>query len=193
MRKLLGVIGFFALFCLPAKGQVTPSWELGAGYAFRSYYPPTQSRFGMNGWDFTAEHNFRRYLGLAIDAAGTYANQGANGHYSIYELLAGPRFYPLKHRHKIVPYGQFLVGLGYLHLYFPANGAFESLTDHSLKYTFEGGGGVEWRLKPKWNIRVIEFDYEHTHFPSFLPGNTFSYTEGNYRFSAGLVYHIGGK
>ena len=193
MKKVLGIFAYLAVCCAPAMGQVTPSWELGAGYANRSYYPPTQSRFGTNGWDATLEHNFKRYLGLALDGSGTYASKGVNGHYSIYEALAGPRIYPLTHRHKIVPYGQILFGVGYIHLYFPTNGGFAAITDHNLAYAFAGGGGVEWRLKPKWNIRVFEFDYEHTHFPSFAPGNNLSYTEANYRISVGFVYHIGGK
>jgi opacity protein-like surface antigen len=194
MKKVLGVFVFFAVFCAPAMGQVTPSWEVGAGYAFRSYSPPTTgSRIGTNGWDLTLDHNFKRWIGLTIDGSGTYANKGVNGHYGIYELLAGPRIYPFTHRHKIVPYGQFLFGLGYIHLYYPLNGGFAPLTDHSLKFAWAGGGGVEWRLKKRWNIRVLEFDYEHTDFPSFVPGSSFTYTEGNYRISAGIVYHIGGK
>ncbi len=193
MKKVLGMVGFLALFCFPAMAQVTPAWEIGAGYAYRSYYPPTQSRFGTNGWDVTVDHNFRRYLGLAVDGSGTYTNKGVNGNYGIYELLAGPRIYPLTHRHRIVPYGQVLFGLGYLHLHFPMNGEFAATTNTNASYAFAGGGGVEWRLKTKWNIRVFEFTYEHTHFPAFLVGNNLSYTEGNYRISAGLVYHIGGK
>lgn len=193
MRKVLGVLAFLAMGCAPAMGQVTPTWEIGAGYAFRSYDSPTLSRIGMNGWDATADRNFKRWIGLTIDGSGTYANKGVNGNYAIYEFLAGPRIYPFTHRHKLVPYGQFLFGVGYLHLHYPLNGGFAPITDTSWNYTWAGGGGVEWKFKSKWNIRVFEFDYEHTTFPAFVPNSTFSYTQGNYRISVGFVYHIGGK
>lgn len=193
MKRVLGIFLFFVVFCLPTTAQITPAWEVGAGYTFRSYYPPLASRFATNGWDASLEHNYKHWLGFALDATGTYRDLGINrGQYSIYELLAGPRIYPFRHKHKLVLYGQGLFGVGYLRLHYPANGGFGALTNSSTKFAWAVGGGLDRRLKEHWAVRIFEFDYEHTNFPAFN-GNTLKYSEGNYRISIGLVYHIGEK
>jgi hypothetical protein len=50
---------------------------------------------------------------------------------------------------------------------------------------------VQWRLKPKWALRLFEFDYEQTRFSNYP--NQMTDTQGNYRISVGIVYHIGEK
>ncbi len=191
MKKLLSLVGLFFVFALPSFAQQTPAYEIEGAYLYRYYYPPNAPRLGMNGWNATIDHNVRNWIGVAGDFTGTYRNQGVNGKTQIYTFMAGPRIYPFGHRHKLIPYGEVLFGVGYNRLSYPLNSGFPATTFTSTAFAWAGGGGVQWRIRPKWAIRLIEFDYEQTRFSNYP--NLANSTQGNYRASIGIVYHIGEK
>ena len=193
MKKSFGLISLLFIFAWPAAAQQTPAWDVEGGYLYRSFYSPTTAnRFAMNGWDASFDHNIRKWIGVAGDFNGTYRNQGVNGgDTNIYTFMVGPRIYPFGHRHKLIPYGQVLFGGGYDRLTFPASGGFPKITTDSAAFAWAGGGGVQVRLKPNWALRLFEFDYEQTRFSNY-PNQT-TVTQGNYRISVGIVYHIGVK
>ncbi len=58
-------------------------------------------------------------------------------------------YYPFGHRHKLIPYGQVLFGAGYNRLTFPLNSGFPETTFTSTAFAWTGGGGVQWKIKPK--------------------------------------------
>jgi opacity protein-like surface antigen len=191
MKRLFGCFALLFVFSLPAKAQQTPSYDVEGAYLFRSFYPTNAPRFGTNGWDAAVEHNVRRWLGVAGDFTGTYRDLGVNGKTQVYTFMAGPRIYPFGHRHKLIPYGQVLFGAGYDRLTFPLNSGFPQTTFTSAAFAWAGGGGVQMRVASKWAIRLVEFDYEQTRFSNY-PNQTLN-TQGNYRISVGVVYHIGEK
>ena len=191
MKKLLGLFALLFIFTLPATAQQTPSYDLEGAYLFRSFYPPNAPRFGMNGWNASLDHNLKNWIGITGDITGTYRDKGVNGKTQIYTFMAGPRIYPFGHRHKLIPYGQVLFGAGYNRLTFPLNSGFPETTFTSTAFAWTGGGGVQWKIKPNWAIRLFEFDYEQTRFSNYP--NQATNTQGNYRISIGLVYHIGEK
>jgi opacity protein-like surface antigen len=191
MKKLLGLIALLFIFTLPAAAQQTPAWDVDGAYLYRSFYPPNAPRFGMNGWNASLDHNLKNWIGISADFSGTYNNQGVNGKTQIYTFMAGPRIYPFGHRHKLTPYGQVLFGAGYDRLSFPLNSGFPATTFSSTAFAWTGGAGVQWKIKREWSIRLLEFDYEQTRFSNY-PNQT-NGTQGNYRISVGLVYHIGVK
>ncbi|MGA8144867.1 MAG: outer membrane beta-barrel protein [Candidatus Acidiferrales bacterium] len=191
MKRLLGLIALLSIFALPAAAQQTPSFDVEGAYLYRSFYPPNAPRFAMNGWNASLDHNVKRWLGIAGDLSGTYRNQGVNGNTQIYTFMAGPRIYPFGHRHKLIPYGQILFGVGYDRLTYPLNSGFPETTFSSTAFAWAGGGGVQLRINPKWAVRLLEFDYEQTRFSNYP--NQLLATQGNYRISVGIVYHIGEK
>jgi hypothetical protein len=170
--------------------QYTPKWELGAGYTYRSFYPPSAPRFSMNGANGTLVYNWKHWLSFMADATGTFKNQGVNGKTSIYTLMIGPRFYPFGHRHRLIPYGHFLYGAGGEILNIPAEGGFPQTTFTSVAKGWALGGGLEVRYKQHWVIQLIEFDYEKTYFEDFSK-TVLSPTESNRRLSAAIVYRWG--
>jgi hypothetical protein len=170
--------------------QYTPKWELGAGYQYRSFYPPNAPRFGMNGANVTFVYNWKNWLSFMGDGTGTFKNQGVNGKTSIYTLMVGPRFYLLGHRHRLIPYGHFLIGAGGEILDVPAQGGFPQTTFTSVAKAWAIGGGLEIRYKQHWVLQLIEFDYEKTYFEDFSKVVA-SPSESNRRLSAAIVYRWG--
>lgn len=170
--------------------QITPKYEMEGGYTYRSYYPPNAPRFGMNGWNATFDYNWKHWLGFIADATGTYKNQGLDGKTSIYTFLGGARGYPFGHRHRLIPFGGFLVGEGHEILNIPAQGGFPQKTFSSTAYVWEAGGGVDVRFTSHWVIRAFEFDYEKTHFTDFT-NVVINPSESNRRISVGIVFRWG--
>jgi opacity protein-like surface antigen len=191
MKSVLGLFALLFIFTPPAKAQQTPSFDVEGAYLFRSFYPTNAPRFGTNGWNASLDHNVRRWLGVAGDISGTYSNRGVHGKNQVYTFMAGPRIYPFGHKHKLIPYGQVLFGGGYDRLTFPLNSGFPQTTFTSAAFAWAGGGGVQLKVARKWAVRLFEFDYEQTRFSNF-PNQTTT-TQGNYRISVGVVYHIGEK
>jgi hypothetical protein len=226
MKRVIGLLCLVVLFGLPASAQETPApqdkdkdkpasqskpapkekpspqerpaYDISVGYAYRSYYPPTSSRFGMNGFDVSADYNiFRRWLAAAAEVTGTYGSQliptGATPqptNTSLYTFMAGPRVYPFGHNHKLTPYFHGLVGGGYVNEHFAPFGGFGSHTMASTAKAFAGGGGIKWRFREKWDINVIQLDYESTYF---FPGVGTRGGQRNFRAAFGISYRWGHK
>jgi opacity protein-like surface antigen len=168
----------------------TPKYDITVGFEYRSYYPNNVPRFGTSGWDVTYDYSFfRHFLSLVADGTGTYSTQSPGGYTDIYTFTAGPRVYPLGHRHRLTVYGQGLFGGGYIRTKLPSNGVFAGLPMHDTRFTLSGGGGVEYRASERWAIRLIEFDYESTRFFT-TPGIT---GQSNYRLSFGVTRRFGHK
>ena len=202
MKKWIGVfgiLGFASVFARPTAAQITPRYELGGAFTYLDFYSPPPNittRIHTLGANLTFERNFKSYLSLLVDGAGDYKNQGIVnvgtppvmailGKTEVFTILAGPRIYPLKHRHRLTPFGQVLFGAGYDRRIFPANGNFPSLTNTSWSFSWMGGGGVDFRLSQHWAVHAFEFDYLHT---SFFGGNP---SQGSYRISVGITYRWG--
>jgi len=202
MKKWLSLLGFLGVLLLlagPAAAQITPRYELGGAFTyldFNSPPPNISTRIHMLGGNVTFERNFKSYVSLLVDGGFQYKNQGivsagtppvANilGKTEVFTILAGARIYPLKHRHRITPFGQILFGAGYDRRTFPANGGFPSLTNTSWSFAWMGGGGIDFRLSQHWAVHAFEFDYLHTAFFGEIPA------QGSYRISVGMTYRWG--
>jgi opacity protein-like surface antigen len=192
MKKMLGLVALLTLSSLPTLAQDTPKLEFGGGYAFRSWQVPPlaqpPSRFNMNGWDANATYNFTNKISAALDVTDTRNN--SNGDQSIYSFMAGPRLYPVGH-HKLTPFVHVMAGLGRYKLYLPPD---PTIPEPALNYSenrlaFDFGGGIDASINSRVAIRVAQVDYERTVFTVFTdPGS-----QNNYRFSAGVVVHLGSK
>ena len=196
---LLGLLGMILLAPRPAAAQITPRYELSGAFSYLDFYSPPPNiltKIHMVGVNVNFERNFKSYLSLDVDGGFNYKNQGivnvgtppvANilGKTEVFSILAGPRVYPLKHRHKLTPYGQVLFGAVYDRRIFPSNGGFPNLTDTSWSFAWMAGGGVDYRLSQRWAVHAFEFDYLHT---TFFGGNP---SQGSYRITVGLTYRWG--
>jgi opacity protein-like surface antigen len=184
----------------PAKdwGPATPQWDITGAYSLLSYYPPTSARIKMNGFDASVDYNlFRRWLAVAADVTGNFKNTGntINGSTSVYTFMVGPRIYPFGHAHKLIVYGQGLFGGGYVRVAHPATSGFGAFTESETAAAYGAGGGIDYRLSRHWEVRVIEGDFELTHFsvPTGPVTSSASASQSNYRISVGMTYRLGEK
>lgn len=175
-----------------------PAYDISVGYAFRSYYPPTSSRFGMNGFDVSVDYNiFRRWLAAAGEVTGTYGSQILVAaptfeptNTGLYTFMIGPRIYPFGHNHKLTPYAHVLFGGGYVDEHFAASSGFNATDKSSAAKALAGGGGLKWRIRENWDVNVIQLDYESTYF---FPGVGTNGGQRNFRVAGGLSYRLGQK
>jgi hypothetical protein len=216
MKKVAGILLLTALFCGHAMAQENSmfkpnlskfkprkpdraKFELGAGYTYRSFlepspHPPNLSnRLNMNGFNVHGEYRIFRWLSAAGDISGTYNINSANGNTQMYSLMFGPEFYPLGHRHKITPFGHFLIGEGFSVYNLESQGGFAPVSHWDNGYVWMAGGGLDVRFKKRWTIRLIDADYEITHFANVGTGSYGGTSQGNYRVSVGVIYRFGVK
>jgi len=165
----------------------TPKIELSASGSFNRYTAPIGYYVDMAGWNGSADYNLRRWAGAQIEASGDYGRKAYFGKSSVYTILAGPQFFPLRH-HKITPWGHFLFGEGYYRNSIPAFGGFQPKVNTDFAFVWEGGAGVDINFKQHWLIRFPQFDYMSTRF--LRTGST-QPAQSNYRASIGIVYRIG--
>ncbi|HTR47788.1 MAG TPA: outer membrane beta-barrel protein [Verrucomicrobiae bacterium] len=198
MKKLLGPIALLLLCSLPAFAQDN-KFEVGGGYTYRSFIPPTPGpdipnpRVSYNGWNGSVAYHVNNWFSVATVVDGTYNSvadeSGGNDKSSIYTVLVGPRVYPFGH-HTIAPFGEALFGLAHIRTTLPSStecGDFCTFTDGSFGVAV--GGGVDLNLTKHVGIRAAEFDYERTSFVDLsTPG--LSDASNNWKVSAGVFFRF---
>ena len=190
MKNLVGLFILALIFCVPAMAQEVPKFEIGGGVAYRSFDQFGGTRINMGGWAAYGDYHIWRFINLAGEIAGTYNRNSSSGSVNktntstdIYSFLVGPQLYPFGHKHKITPYAHVLFGGGYYTNSITQVG----FTPFSISYfgpVWMGGGGLDWKFREHWSIRLIQADYEQSRFLSGVAAQT------NYRASVGLVYRF---
>lgn len=169
----------------------SPKYEISAGYDHRSFYITGEPKVGMNGWVGSFDYDWKRWLGFEGEIQGVYktiSNIGAATQSpSLYTIMGGPQIFPFRH-HKLSPFGHFLYGEGYYRLSVGPYGGFGSALASSFSHAWEGGGGLDYHIKPHWSVRGT-IDYGSTRFG----GSSGVSSQGSYRFAAGFVYYIGSR
>jgi Outer membrane protein beta-barrel domain len=190
MKKLLALFAFVALLSLPTFAQGTPALEVGGGYQFRSFDQPFAARLNENGGFFTADFNLNRWLGAAGEVDATRIDQGVNGTWDDYGFMFGPQIYPIGHQ-RLTPFVHVLFGASHVRVSAPAAGGSPALLETDTAFSYEGGGGLDWYFGRHVGIRLAEFDYERQYF--FGGGSNGNPVQNNFKFSAGIVFRLGGR
>ena len=190
MKNLVGLFILGLILCMPAIAQDVPKYEIGGGAAYRSFDQFSGTRLNMFGWEAYGDYHIWRFINVAGEIAGTYNRFSSSGSVNktntstdIYSFLVGPQLYPFGHHHKITPYAHVLFGGGDYRFHINQVG----FTPFSTSYfgpVWMGGGGLDWKFKEHWSIRLIQADYEQTRFLAGAAAQT------NYRVSIGLVYRF---
>lgn len=210
MKNWLLIIACLALAALPAAAQNAPAFEVGAGYAYRSFNAPSfpnaagggpEPHMGMNGWFATAGYNFNGFIGAVTDVDWTRANVPNDpnfaGKNTFSSVLIGPQIYPVGH-HLISPFVHVEFGLAHFDNNIsniplgtgcntPGNLTC-SLTDGS--FALAAGGGLDVSLGRHLAVRLAQFDWERSQMfePSGATGNG---NQNNWKVKAGVIVRFG--
>jgi hypothetical protein len=185
---------FLAAFTLgaasSAQAQDTPKWEVFGGYSWvRANIVVSGTPFNMNGGSASVAYNLSSWFGLVGDFGiyeqGQVAGKPFNLTVTAYEF--GPRVSYRKNAH-VVPFAQVLFGGGHTAgtLYSSPLGAGLAPLGNSNGFNFSAGGGLDWKVKHNFSIRLAQAEYLHT---QFLNGSNNS--QSNFRLSTGVVFSFG--
>jgi opacity protein-like surface antigen len=159
----------------------------------------------FSGWNSEVQYNWKPRLGFVADFAGHYGNPFSSSNQALVQLpdaneysLMGGAVYTFKAKSKFTPFAHALVGGERYHLdagSIPGLfGSSQWVTDWALAAAV--GGGVDYKVYPRFSVRLAQFDYyytghdlnaiyDHAFGPNVLP--SLSSHENNLRFSAGIV------
>ena len=151
-----------------------PRHRCSAGY---SWYHPGASVDGVSipdfngGWGGQFTYNLNNWAGLTVDASGHYH------HGSVHTVTAGPTF--TYRRGHFAPFGEALFGFAHI--------APNEAPDAN-RFAVIAGGGIDYRVTPRFSIRPIQADYVYTTYPVPEAG---SITGNGVRLQAGVVFNFG--
>jgi opacity protein-like surface antigen len=172
-----------------AFAQEVPPWEISARAATdRSNLVASGGCcFWMNGGTGSMAWNGTGWLAFAAEGTAYGAGQVERTGKSLMVLtcLAGPRI-SYRRRSSFTAFGQLLLGAARVRgtLYNPTDGIGRVGT--GPEFAFGAGGGVDFDLKPKLSVRLIQMDYLHTQFSNGVNGR-----QSSLSLSAGIVYRFG--
>ncbi len=145
-------------------------------------------RQSANGWEASVSGNLNKWFAVEGDVSGYYKNYSVsisgvteNAKVTDYTFTAGPRI-------NLRPvFIHALFGGDHLGVTASASGGGVTGSGSASQDGFGGlaGGGVQWKVKGPWSVRVSA-DYVFTHFGG-------SVSQNNVRASAGIVYSFGRK
>jgi Outer membrane protein beta-barrel domain len=136
-----------------------------------SYFEIPFGQRAMGGAGVYADLNFRRQLGIEVEARWINQNEVFDIHQTTY--LAGPRFQLTRKRFS--PYVKVLAGEGQFTFFDDLN--------QGKYFVIAPGAGLDLNLTPRIKVRVIDFEYQS--WPQFTAG---SYNP--YGISAGISFRV---
>lgn len=170
----------------PVAGKA-PLIEGSVGYCYIDLEMPRSGRLNLQGVDVTLTADFNPRFGVTLDASYARAeNIFQWGHHAdVLPYMAGPVFYPMRHK-RLTVYAHALLGGARVGGEVPV-GAGNFLVGYTNQFAWAGGGGVQYRYSPRtkfqWSV-----DYLHT---SIFGPNSTVLGQNNLRAMASIVWLFG--
>jgi hypothetical protein len=157
------------------------------GYSFTNLAVPSSSRIELNGVDGAFTIDVIPHLGARLDVGYVRASDVFNSgnHSDVLSYLAGPVFYPVRHR-KLAVYTQGLIGAARVTGAVPVSGG-GFLTGYVNQFAWAVGAGTECRVYESIGFR-IGADYLHTRYSD---SSLVIRGQSNLRLTGSLVYFFG--
>lgn len=167
---------------------------------------------GFHGFNTSITRNFHRYVGAKFDFAGHYRNDtfsvpgltpgttvNAEVDQRVYNFLGGVQFKDNSKEAKFKPFAHVLAGGAHQSATLTATGlgpvigtTSDSLTVDDTSFAMAFGGGIDLRVHPRVDLRLIQVDYN----PVFMGDQNFGGTtvvnggtQHNFRIGVGVVIH----
>jgi opacity protein-like surface antigen len=165
--------------------EVAPRFEASGAFSYmRGNADDSGGGFNLDGGSGSFAYDYKDWLSFVGDVgAYHFTDLGGGLSSTMYTYLAGPRL-PLRRKHRLKPFVQVLLGAGRLN----ANSAGIHAGENSFATAI--GGGLDFTIRRRLEIRVIEADYLLTRFAH--PDGS-SATQNNVRISAGFVFRFGSR
>ena len=178
----------FALASAPsAKAQDTPRWEIFGGYTYtHANIVVSGTSFNMNGGSGSVAYNLSNWFGLVGDVGVVHQGNVAGAKLSLtvttYEF--GPRVSWRNHT-SLTPFAQVLIGGAHASatLFTTSLGTGLAPLGTSNDFNFTAGGGLDWKVKHGFGIRLAQAEYLHTQFL-----NAHDNSQGSFRLSTGVTF-----
>jgi outer membrane protein OmpA-like peptidoglycan-associated protein len=141
-------------------------WDFSVGYNnIRANAPPSQCQcFDLNGGFVFGSVHLTEWFGIEGEFTGGHSsNISSLGQgLTLTTFTVGPR---VSYRfHRFTPYGEVLVGGAHgSDSYFPSN---NSSSPSASSFAVSTGGGLDFRLTPRFSIRAIDMQYLRTSLPN---------------------------
>jgi hypothetical protein len=188
-RWIVGVVGFACVSLGAADAQqapaLTPQFEVSGTYSYvRANAANSGGGYNLNGGSASFTYNFSERFAVVADG-GIYRFGGLPSGIdsTMYTYLFGPR-YNFRKVSRVTPFAEVLLGGGRL------NASSGGISAGENGFSMAIGGGLDWPLRHRFSIRLIEADYLLTRFDR-VTGT--SATQNDVRISAGLVFRFGSK
>ena len=145
-------------------------------------------REGFHGINASVAGNISRYVGLKGDYSfhrrsfdNTFAGTTVSTDADLHQLFGGVQFKDNSKEAKVKPFAHLMAGFAHARSEVDVTGAVTANFDDS-ETGFAGiiGGGLDFRVSPRVDIRAIQFDYNPTRL-----GDS---TQHNFRIGVGVVF-----
>jgi opacity protein-like surface antigen len=149
---------------------------------------PTQNFFtereGFNGVEVFVKGNVSRYVGVVGDYSfhrktfgDTVGATPVDVDVDLHTLMGGAEFKDNSTETKVKPFARVLAGFQHQR----ANvGDFSALDETDTGFSAAFGGGVDFRVSPRVDVRAFQFDYN--------PVRSGGETSHNFRFGVGIIF-----
>lgn len=145
-------------------------------------------REGFHGVNASVAGNISRYVGIKGDYSfhrrsfdNTFAGTTVDVNADLHQLFGGVQFKDNSTETKVKPFAHLMAGLAHARSEVTATGAVAAnFTDSETGFAGIIGGGVDFRVSPRVDIRAIQFDYNPTRL-----GDE---TQHNFRIGVGVVF-----
>ena len=170
-----------------AEAQVTSRADLALGYTYiHSNAPPDGCGcFHFNGGSVSASWKLNSWWRIAGQFSAAHAGNISSSTLSptITTYLIGPRYKLAKGSHRVVPFGNLLLGAAHVSDgYFPDG---SSSSTSATAFAMAAGGGMDISVGKHIAIRPIEANYLFTHFP-----NAVNSRQNNFSLTSGIVFRF---
>lgn len=193
LNRILATAVLVLGFAAGASAQDIPKWELFGGYS--EYLAgggiPGEFELPSNGVQVSGYRVVTSYFRVTAQFNAQFADHVVNlaplapgaKHVNSKELLGlfGPEATYRSFRRFDI-FGHFLIGMAYGR----DNHDPPIPTAHYLTWAYGLGGGVDYKLRRRVSIRLVEWDWIATHFPVNSPE-----AQDNWRLNTGFVFHFG--
>ena len=216
MKKLLRVVLALSVvglttICISAQEERN-NWEIFGGYSYlrldtgldevEADLSGFDSQFGLHGFEVSATGNVHRYVGFKGDFSYHVRTQTFSDGFDsvqvkprVNQFLGGVQFKDnAKTDNRFRPFAHVLAGIANQKV--SLEGTFKGdpvvLRNSTNNFAMAFGGGIDYKLNDRLEIRLIQFDYNPVWSKDTDVGNDVfieGFTQNNYRFSFGVVFH----